>query len=208
MKAMHVEQDACILGQDFLDWWFAPWHYLDMAGLPGLGDKLVARRDGYRAWCEQAGLTPDLPGLFDPGWQSAALQHAALLRHRAGLFGGLFVARARAQDMLKTLTPEARSWCQRVSLAQPLTRCVADSALFSEASPDVVMVGLAELAWRLEQDFPGMWTRLRWLLDPPERTHLDLALSSARRQQASESPAAGRRALRCWQFCSARSQSG
>lgn len=208
MKNFHSEREPLILSQAFLDWWFAPWQYIETPALPGMSDTLVARRDSYRAWCEQAALAPDLPHLFDPGWQSAASQQGQELRRRAGLFGGLFAAREHQQSILGTLARDQQTWCQRVSLAQPLIRCVPDIGSTESVQADAVVVGLAELAWRLEQDFPGMWARLRGLLDLSERTRIDDALPAARRRSVSESSAAARRALRCWQFCCTRAQQG
>ncbi|MDR6738556.1 hypothetical protein RJO15_20720 [Herbaspirillum huttiense F1] len=195
-----------ILSQAFLDWWFAPWQYLDLAVLPGMSATLVARRDSYRAWCERAALAPDLPRLFNPGWQSAASQQGLELRRRAGLFGGLFAAREHQQSVLGTLTRDQQTWCQRISLAQPLTRCVPRISSPDGAQADAVLVGLAELAWRLQQHFPGMWARLRGLLDPSERSRIDSALPAAAQSPVAESAAAARRALRCWQSCCTRAQ--
>jgi len=208
VKDLLADPASPILSQAFLDWWFAPWQYFELPVLPGMSATLVAKRDSYRAWCERAALAPDLPRLFEPGWQSAASQQGEELRHRAGLFGGLFAARERQQSVLGTLARDQQTWCQRVSLAQPLTRCVPGISRSDDGQADAVLVGLAELAWRLEQHFPGMWARLRGLLDHSERSRIDSALPAAAHPPVSESAAAARRALRCWQSCCMRAQQG
>jgi hypothetical protein len=204
VKSEDVEQVGAALSDEFLDWWFAPWSYLSEVRLPGLSDALVARRDAYRQWCAAAGAVPDLPCDFDAQWQIAALHHASQLSACALLFGGLFAARAHDAELLNSLPRDERAWCMSVSLVQPLMACTANLPDVADGIVDVEVRGLAELAWRLEQGFPGMWSRLRGLVAGTRADTVDRLLLRSRTAGTLESVAARRRAQRCWRICCAR----
>src|SRR5450830_1205496 len=200
---MVSSSSAAPLAPTFLDWWFAPWNYLDGHAL-ALADGMLAQRDGYRSWCARAGLAAEFPSRFDAAWHIAALQRSQELRRCAALFGGLFAARTHSQASLAQLPREQQRWCMSVAMAQPLAS--AGVVLGPDAGAEEQ--GLAELALRLERRFPGMWSRLALLLP----THLALALGQSVRQVlaagAVESDAANLRAQRCWKICLERVRAG
>lgn len=202
MKPDDAERGGATLSDDFLDWWFAPWSYLSTVRLPGLSDAPVARRDAYRQWCKAADVVPDLPRDFDVQWQIAALNRERQLSDCALLFGGLFAARAHDAEILNNLPREERVWCMSVSLGQPLMARTAD--LLDATDGDTEVRGLAELAWRLDQSFPGMWSRLRLLVVGTRAETVDRVLARSRSTGVIESVAAMRRAQRCWLICCAR----
>lgn len=197
MTPERAPQAAGALSDDFLDWWFAPWSYLAPAALPGLSDAPVARRDAYRAWCAAAGAVAALPPHFDAQWQIAAVRRERQLSDCARLFGGLFAARAHDAGALNKLPRAEQAWCRSISLAQPLVACATD---LPDAA-DAEVRGLAELAWRLERDFPGMWSRLRLLVPAAHAEAVGRALERGRAAGGRESAAAMRRAQRCWRIC-------
>lgn len=171
-----------MLADGFLDWWFAPWH-LDGVPPPFPPDASpLARRHGYRAWCEAIGVPADLPPVWDAGWQAAAVSDAALLRRAASLYAALLAARRNEPARLAALPLAERRWCMGIANTQPLQP-------LAEPAASLQAWGLAELAGALEQGFAGLWPRLRLLL----------------RIEASDVPGAaapaGTRQLRCWRLC-------
>lgn len=185
------------LPDDFLDWWFAPWSYLAPVTLPALSDAPLARRDAYRQWCATAGAAADLPRHFDAEWHIAAVRREPQLRDCARLFGGLFAARAHDVGTLHQLPRAEQAWCMSISLAQPLVACATDLPDAADAETR----GLAELAWRLERHFPGMWSRLRLLIPGARAEAVGRALERGRADGGREPDAAIRRAQRCWRIC-------
>jgi hypothetical protein len=186
----------------FFDWWFAPWGYAVNAPeqLPLAAD-LLGQRDGYRLWCEQAGVTVDLPEAFDAGWQVVPGANDLNLTATARLFAGLLVAREHNQLVLAELPFADRKWCVSVAATQPLRSC-QDVAYAADDSIEVR--GMFELARRLEQGFPGLWSRLRLILAPAFAARIDSLLQAA---STAESAGASMRAQRCWALCRARASS-
>ena len=187
------------LSDDFFQWWFSPWSY----GGPALPDAcrgVLAGRDVYRHWCAAAGVRAQLPDQADWRWQDAACSDGERLQHAAELFGGMLAARRQRLDELAAMAPATRRWCLSVALTQPL----ADwSGELPESLRNVRGRGLLELALRLEQAFPGMWSRLRLLL--PEDLGRQLAPLLAARAMALPLRDRDRR---CWLMCVTRSGSG
>ncbi len=184
-----------MLPNSFLDWWFAPWeHNPAAAPQPWMTDRL-AQRDGYRLYCAQGALAPDLPPQCDPAWHVVAGSDGPQLRAAARLFAGLIAARENNAAALAALTPGERSWCLRVAATQPLAG--AGPLGYAHDEPMDVR-GLAELACHLERGFPGLWPRVRLALPA--------ALAQRVAQLAAAAPAASasashRRLQRCWQMC-------
>jgi hypothetical protein len=182
----------------FLDWWFAPWSYAAAASRHASYDAaLIGRRDAYRLWCAGAGVRPALPAAFDAGWQAAALDDGSALASSAKLFGGLLAARRQQREALSQLALADRKWCLSIASVQPL----AEYGAVPYAPDDALEVrGLAELSCRLEQGFPGMWSRLRLLL--PRELHDRVAALLPQERDARDVPdPASQRALRCWRLC-------
>ncbi|WP_155835198.1 hypothetical protein [Herbaspirillum sp. RV1423] len=183
----------------FLEWWFAPWMYApEQPPMPHIAG-LLAQRDGYRLWCSRAGLVPELPRVFDSAWHIAALRHRNELLRCAGLFGGLFAARERDQAALQGLPRDLQRWCMSVALAQPLK--AADMNLPAQAGLEGR--GLLELGRRLEQDFPGLWSRLLLMLPRAQANLLAETLARGRTDVGvdADSGAVDVRAQRCWRIC-------
>lgn len=183
-----------MLPEPFIDWWFAPWE-LDAAC--ALRSDRLAQRDAYGLWCAQHALAARLPPQFDVGWAGAACSDADELRATARLFAGLMAARAHDQVLLASLSLPERKWCVSVAATQPLQFAVRPA--FSSGHT-LELLGLSELAWRLQQGFPGLWPRLRLLLEPAEPallTQLDGILAGSH-NLANVSML---RAQRCWQVC-------
>jgi hypothetical protein len=181
----------------FLDWWFAPWQYAGGAARLAHAEDVIALRDGYRLWCEQAHVDADLPASFDTEWHIACATNGDELLRSARLFAGLFAARAHEQEVLNELSLADRKWCAGIASIQPVRAAVADLA---KEPGSIDVSGLAELAMRLEQDFPGMWSRLRLMVPPSGAAKVDAIL----RQMPSAVPdshAAAARIRRCWQMC-------
>jgi len=205
MNVVPTQQPAA-LAPWFLDWWFAPWEYA--AGQEDLLPQaagLAAQRDGYRLWCRRAGIAPDLPAHFDASWQVVALRkHNDFLRC-AHLFGGLFAAREHNFDELGQLPRETRLWCLGVALTQPLQTARHGSR--RALAGGIEVRGLLELALRLEQGFPGMWSRLALMLPAPLSTLLASALDVGDGVAVAElaSPEQAR-LQRCWKICAARAK--
>jgi hypothetical protein len=179
------------LDDAFVDWWHTPWRlpYAPAAwpgGVAPAGE--LARRHGYRLWCDAAGLPAALPATFDPQWQSLARCDGAGLETAAALYAGLLAARVRDRAALARLPVAQRRWCMSVALTQPLTALLPDPV--DTAAPR----GLAELAAALAGGFPGLWPRLRLLLPPA---------ATAGIAAAGPLPV-GARPARCWRLCAER----
>jgi hypothetical protein len=178
------------LADSFLDWWFAPWE-LGGAPAPFAPDASpLARRHGYRAWCDAIGVPADLPPAWDSGWQAAAVSDAALLRRAASLYAALLSARGNEPARLAALPLAERRWCMAVAITQPLQPLAAPAG-------SLEAWGLAELAGALERGFAGLWPRLRLVLGGEA-----IAIPAA----GATSSAARR--LRCWRLCLERAARG
>ncbi|AVR94325.1 hypothetical protein [Pseudoduganella armeniaca] len=170
------------LADGFLDWWFAPWN---LGGPPPPfppDASPLARRHGYRAWCDALGVPADLPPTWDAGWQAAAVADAALLRRAASLYAALLAARANEPARLAALPLAERRWCMGIAITQPLQPLSAPAA-------SLQAWGLAELAGALEHGFAGLWPRLRLVLG--------MAATEVPRSDAAPTS----RRLRCWRLC-------
>ena len=198
---------AAMLSEAFLDWWFAPWELAPddawlQAGWPLAEPDLLARRDGYRVWCQHAGLATSLPALRDPGWEMLAGLDGAQLHGTARLLGGVLAARAADLRALDALDVAQRRWCSGVASVQPLAVWqplpVPVSGLTS-----VELAGLAQLAHVLEAGFAGLWPRLRLLLAPSLRAALDALMPDIALQPAPALADAARM-QRCWSMCQRR----
>ncbi len=186
-----------MLTRDFIDWWFAPWDYAGGAPpLPAV-DRL-ALRDGYRLWCRRAGIAADLPARFDPAWQAVAAVQGDALLAGARLFGGLIAARAQRRDGLAELAFAERKWCVGVAATQPLHGW---PGLRFRAADGIELRGLAELACRLEADFPGLWPRLQLTLPRAAAARLEGLLAGV---APAPPDASAPRARRCWNLCLSR----
>ncbi|WP_156226325.1 hypothetical protein [Herbaspirillum chlorophenolicum] len=189
------------LSDDFLDWWFAPWTYGELAAGSGVIGQVAAstlgRRDSYRHWCEQHAVAAVLPASADLRWQGAALRDAQQFALAATLYGGLFAARARRTEELAGLTAPHRRWCLSVALTQPLAGWTSE---LPGPLANARTRGVLELALRLEQAFPGMWSRLRLLLAPAD----DVQMAPQLRQPLPETVRLRERERTCWQLCVAR----
>jgi len=180
--------DARSLSDGFLDWWFAP---SPPGGVPpafAQGAGPLARRHGYRLWCEAAGIPADLPPAFDSGWQVAAQTDAALVRRAASLYAAMLAVRTGRQAQLTALPPGERRWCMGIAATQPLQPLTT-----ADAATPLETWGLAELAAALDAGFAGVWPRLRIVLQMADP---DIA-----RNTAIATPAAATRRLRCWGLC-------
>lgn len=174
------------LSDAFLAWWFAPW---DLGGAqPGFaqGASALARRHGYRLWCEAARVPADLPPAWDSGWQMVAMSDAGMLRRAARLYAAMLAARSARPALLAELPLTERRWCMGVALTQPLQALTEP-----QAASGLEAWGVAELAGALEAGFTGLWPRLRRVLDTDT---IDVAA-------AVLPPAAATRQLRCWRMC-------
>lgn len=180
-----------MLPDPFIDWWFAPW---ELDATSALRSDRLAQRDAYGLWCAQHTLDACLPPQFDVGWAGAACSDADELRATARLFAGLMAARAHDQVLLASLSLPERKWCVSVAATQPLQFAVRPA--FSSGHT-LELLGLSELAWRLQQGFPGLWPRLRLLLEPAMATQLDSMLTDA----DNVANVSTLRAQRCWQVC-------
>lgn len=192
-----------MLPQFLFEWWFEPWAYALNAEphiKPSPGR--LAQRDGYRSWCRRHAVPERIPDEFDAAWSVAASTSGAELIFAARMFGGLVAAREQDLKVLNALSPADRKWCLGIAATQPLRAC---RSLHYAPDEPVETRGLVELARRLEQGFPGMWSRLKLMLPPAlsDRTGelLQAALSSG---DGVETSAA--RAQRCWRLCRDRSR--
>ncbi|MGZ3240065.1 MAG: hypothetical protein ACXWJK_06735 [Burkholderiaceae bacterium] len=189
-----------MLPHSFIDWWFAPWSYAleSSAHLPLAIDRL-GKRDGYRLWCKQAGISADLPSHFDTGWADVMCADGAQLLVAARLFAGLMAAREHEQSVLDALKFSDRKWCVGIAATQPLLRC---RQAHYNAMDSIETRGLVELARRLKNSFPGLWPRLRLMLSATQAAQVELLLDTAE-TIASGTPMV--RAQRCWRMCRDRS---
>ncbi len=198
--AVQVSATAA-LPLSFLDWWFAPWRYAPRALAKPYCHSLLAQRDTYRSWCTDVEVRADLPINYDDRWCAAALTDSQELLHCASLFGGLFAARQHHKMILKQLSFESRRWCMSIVLTQPL------KVLMPSAMDDLSIenYGLLELALRLESYFPGMWSRLKLLLDENQVHAINGMLATL---NIAFSDAAHLRSQRCWNMCLQQVRSG
>ncbi len=192
-----------MLPSPLFDWWFEPWAYASNA-VRDTGPKQdrVRLRDGYRLWCKKNAVMDRIPEKFDPAWSVAASTNGAELIAAARMFGGLIAVREQDSKALGALSPADRKWCLGIAATQPLRAC---RNLQYAADETMEARGLVELARRLEQGFPGMWSRLRLMLPPTLSSRigelLQAALSS---DEGAETSAI--RAQRCWHLCRERSR--
>lgn len=189
-----------MLSDTFLDWWFAPWTYATdrSGGVPAAADQL-GQRDGYRLWCESAGIASAFPARFDPEWQIVVSGSGELIA-AARLFAGLFAARLHNQAALSGLPFEDRKWCMSVATTQPLVPRYCKE--FGTAD-GLEVRGLVELAHRLELEFSGLWPRLRLVLPVQLAARVDVLLQEvqpAKEERFNSSV----RVRRCWMLCSKR----
>ncbi|NDP59077.1 MAG: hypothetical protein GZ090_06945 [Oxalobacteraceae bacterium] len=191
-----------MLPETFIDWWFNPWAIsADVTQAPGSND-LVARRDGYRAWCASAMIPGDLPLHFDPVWSSVAMMEGATMQRAAGLFMGLIAARQPDQEVLRALPLSDQKWCRSIAATQPLQ---AYALAHPESTDTLDICGLAELAIRLELGFPGLWPRLQ--LHLPANSQASIALRRQNNWAGTEDILRSTtRSQRCWRLCQQRSE--
>src|SRR6478736_3882184 len=183
-----------MLPQEFFDWWFTPWAYAGAAlPLDPLATGQIGQRDGYRLWCDQAGLMASLPADFDPQWHVAAIQDGTLLITTARLFAGLIATRTHDESQLRQLSMQERRWCGQIAATQPLSAAAAPYT----ADDCIEIRGLVELGRRLEDAFPGMWDRLQLLL-PQELAERSTQLIAAAEKKSEIN---ANRAQRCWTLC-------
>lgn len=180
--------DVRPLSEGFLDWWFAPWELGGATPAFAQGASALARRHGYRLWCDAAGIPADLPPAFDSGWQVAAQRDSGLLRHAASLYAAMLAVRQGRQAALTALAPAERRWCMGIAATQPLLALTQP-----EPATALETWGLAELAGALDAGFAGIWPRLRLVLGAGDPTVV--------RDESAAVPAAAARRLRCWRLC-------
>lgn len=180
-----------MLTESFIDWWFAPWR---LQTTTTTCEDLLAQRDGYRLWCEQHAIAADLPSQFDAGWVIAASSDCEKLCATARLFAGVMVARTHEITSLNSLTKAERKWCVSVASTQPMPISIKPAV---RTGLSLTALGLAELAWRLQLSFPGIWPRLQLLLQTELRESLNHALA----ETEAFSNLTMQRAQRCWQVC-------
>lgn len=191
-----------MLSETFIDWWFNPW----MIGVESVPDTeandLVARRDGYQTWCASANILGDLPRYFDPTWSSVAMTEGPLLQHTASLFMGLIAARQPDQRVLRALPLGDQKWCRSIAATQPLQ---AYAVPHPESTDTLDICGLAEMAIRLEQGFPGLWPRLQ--LHLPANIQASITLRTQNNWATAEDILRSTmRSQRCWRLCQQRSE--
>lgn len=183
-------------GDAFLDWWFNPWDYaVDLVTPPAHMHDALARRDGYRPWCRQAGLAADLPLRCAAGWSALAESDGQALLATAQLFGGLLAARQQQGAALAELAPAQRAWCLRTAALQPLVSYGEAQYLPADT---LALRGLSELAHHLEHGFPGLWPRLRLLLPDDARSRIAQLRAAL---DGAPPPAGALRVQRCWRMC-------
>ena len=190
--------------ESFLDWWFVPWRYAVSASGPlqQTSDEL-ALRDDYKQWCRRNDVAIELPAEMDQAWDVARTEDGGELVYAARLFGGLFAARKNMQKMLMPLSFADKKWCMSVAALQPI-------GWRHEVEPSGVenleLHGLRELAARLEQGFPGMWSRLRLLL--PDTLRGQIIVSGAGSLGSGNPAENTARIQRCWRMCRNRALNG
>lgn len=184
--------------EEFLSWWFAPWRWAGAAAeeVPYARDE-IARRDGYRSWCARNEVPAALPADADHAWMALAATEGPALLATARLFGGLLAARGQDRALLSQLAAPERRWCMSIASLQPL----APSSAARYAARDGLEVrGMIEACRYVERDFPGIWPRLRLLLEPALGDRVSVLLKRTARE-AAPPPHAKERVLRCWQLC-------
>ncbi|MFT5532091.1 MAG: hypothetical protein ACI8WM_001674 [Burkholderiaceae bacterium] len=191
-----------MLSETFIDWWFNPWTIgADTASELRSAD-LIAQRDEYRTWCASARIPGGLPQHFDPAWSCVAMIEGQVLQHAASLFMGLIAARQPDQSAIRALPLTDQKWCRSIAATQPLH---AYAVPHPESTDTLDTCGLAEIAIRLEQGFPGLWPRLQLQLPA------DIQASITLRTQANWATEddilrSTTRSLRCWRLCQQRSE--
>ena len=191
-----------MLSIDFLDWWFAPWTHADAAHPTASATDLLARRDGYRDWCAQAGIVSALPHEFDPLWSMAVITELPRLQKTAQLFNGLIAARQQNLALLDTLDFNDRKWCLSIAATQPLHAYAVDPPACDDSTE---VRGLAELAIRVEHGFAGLWPRLQLMLPLSQRSVIALRIQNSWADHDAIARAAPR-SQRCWRLCQQRSE--
>lgn len=192
-----------MLPNTFLDWWFAPWSYASVLTqrLPLATDEL-GRRDGYRLWCSEACINPDLPEKFDPAWTIVATSNGLELAATARLFAGLLAAREHTHQVLRALSFADHKWCVSVAATQPLSQ---HWQINYSADDSNTVRGLVYLACHIEHDFPGLWERLLLTLPIALANRAEyLRLNAVTLTNRSESSVL--RTRRCWRLCHNRGQ--
>lgn len=184
--------DARPLSEGFLDWWFSPWALGGETPAFAQGASVLARRHGYRLWCDAAAIPADLPPAFDSGWQIAARTDTGLLRHAARLYAAMLAVRIGRQAALTALPPAERRWCMGIAATQPLQALAQP-----EPATALETWGLAELAGALDAGFAGIWPRLQIVLDAVPGA----GEPAVARVEGIAAPAAAARRLRCWRLC-------
>lgn len=185
-----------MLPDDFLRWWFAPWDLAAAHDATAVPADLLARRDGYRRWCKQAGMPAMLPAALDDRWTDLAFMPDAELAAAARLFGALFAVRLPQSHVLAGLTLEERRWCAGIASLQPLPRAPWRAATAVDAG--LTATGLAWISLCLEQGFPGLWPRLHLRLPMALRVAVALCLDERVAVPGATDLA---RLPRCWTMC-------
>ncbi len=191
-----------MLSETFIDWWFSPWT-LGADTTSDTGENgLIAQRDRYRTWCASAEVPGDLPRHFDPSWSTLAMMDGPTMQYAASLFMGLITARQSDQEALRALPLSDQKWCRAIAATQPLHAYVV---AHPESTDTLDICGLAEIAIRLDQGFPGLWSRLQLHLSEQSRVSIKL-----RKQSNWATPEdilrSSTRSQRCWRLCQQRSE--
>lgn len=182
-----------MLGEAFLTWWHEPWRYGPRpAALAACIDDPLALRDAYPAWCRLSDMPAALPAVCEPEWQFVAFESTVRLRAASRLFAGLLSMRHAPGTPIAELTREERKWCASIASLQPLR------GRGWAAGAGVEVDGLAELAALLDEQFAGLWPRLRWLFDSAT---VEAVARTRAQAGAALAPAAAQRARRCWRLC-------
>jgi hypothetical protein len=191
-----------MLSETFVDWWFNPWSIGSDTTSDTVDNALVARRDGYRTWCASARIPGDLPQHFDPAWSGVALLDGPTLQYAATLFMGLITARQPEQDALRALPLSDQKWCRSIAATQPLHAYVV---AHPENTDTLAICGMAEMAIRLDQGFPGLWPRLQ--LHLPAQRQASVTLRAQNNWATPEDILRSKtRSQRCWRLCQQRSE--
>jgi len=184
-----------MLSDSFIDWWHAPWS--DAIEAPAMyGEDHFGRSDAYMLWCEHAGMNAALPTTFDTGWSMLENLRHEELSGIARLFGGIIAARAHALDFSAQLSLIERKWCASIASTQPLN--MAPGAAYT-AADGLNLMGLTELAWRVERDFCGLWPRVALRIEKPVRSRIVQILGNIP-AFPEETRSGTLRAQRCWQI--------
>jgi hypothetical protein len=167
--------------------------------LPQATDTL-AKRDGYRLWCQGANVEPDLPARFDAGWCFTESFSSASLVGSIQLFSGLMAARAKDFRKLEHFDTFSRKWCLSVAATQPSIPSF-DYGAFTRSSDLLLLLAYSELQTHLESQFLGVWSRLRLLLADVDITKLSNFHSTHNADNAAQTMFSSSRAQRCWRMC-------